>query len=91
MSLLVTHLVGNDDILLTSPSVFIAQVIPFHDIQQFPVTFTYRMDGVAQERNESFQFNIEINPPFLGTMPDPIIRNMTGFIEDSDSKLVYFH
>ena len=45
------------------------------------------MDGVAQERNESFKFSIEINPSFLGTMPEPKIRNMTGFIEDSDSKL----
>ncbi len=45
------------------------------------------MDGIAQENNETFTLTIEMDPVFLGTKPEPIIRDrMTGIIQDSDCK-----
>ena len=42
------------------------------------------MDGISQEKNESFKLSIELDSNFLGT--SPVLRNITGIVKDSDSK-----
>ncbi len=75
---------------MTSPRVLITQISPSPALQHFPITFTCEMDGIAQENNETFTLTIEMDPVFLGTKPEPIIRDrMTGIIQDSDCKLVH--
>ena len=78
----------NDDVQLTTDRVIVTQISPSSDLQPFPITFTFRPDRVAQERDENFTITIEFNSIFLGTAPKPRIRDrMTGIIQDNNGEL----
>ena len=77
----------NDDVQLTSNRVIVTQISPSSDLQPFPITFTFRLDRVAQEGDENFTIAIEFNSIYLGSTPKPRIRDrMTGSIQDSNGK-----
>ena len=75
-----------DDIQLASPRVVVTQISPSPSLECFPVSFAYRVDGVAQEMNETFTLSVDFDIAYLGMDPPMIRKTLRGIIQDSDSK-----
>ena len=73
------------DVGLTFPRISVPQVVPQDDLQISSTTILFRLDSVAQERNETFNLTFTFSPLDLGT--NPTVRNvLPGVVIDATRK-----
>ena len=72
----------NGDVSITSTGVNIPEVVPQEDLQTSRVEMLFRLDGIAQEANETFTLGFNFDLGVLGSSPT-LRDTLSGTVVDA--------